>query len=327
MKKTKFGLMKYEYRGNYNVGDYIQSLAAQQYLPSTDEYICREQLNSYNGDPVSMIMNGWYMHNPENFPPSKQIDPLFISFHLNSFAAKAFLTEKTKEYLRNVGPIGCRDFHTQRVLTENKIDCYHSGCLTTTLDIAYKSDKRSDEIYFADPLFNLKDLKDLTKSFRSLVKGTLKGALSTVNKRSELLNKLFDKEVIDNSIFVPHIYTDSHSNEERFRLAEEILHKYATAKFVVTSRIHAALPCLALGTPVLFLNYGNFDATDLCRFEGIVDLFNTININESGHISSNFDFDINSKISADFNLKNPEKFLNYSGKLKEACQEFINKRI
>ncbi|WP_343539389.1 polysaccharide pyruvyl transferase family protein [Sphingobacterium thalpophilum] len=327
MKKTKFGLMKYEYRGDYNVGDYIQSLAAKQYLPSVDEYICREQLSEYSGVPVSMIMNGWYMHNPTNFPPSEQIDPLFISFHLNSHAKDAFLTDKTKAYLRQVGPIGCRDFHTERVLKEAGIDCYHSGCLTTTLDLVYKNEERTENIYFADPLFNLKDLKDLTKSLRTFVKGALKGALPAVGKRNVLLQQLFDKQVLDKAIYVPHIYSRSHSNEERFKLAEDILHKYATAKFVVTSRIHAALPCLALGTPVVFLNYGNFDPTDLCRFEGIIDLFNTININQSGHISSNFDFDVTSKIGIDFNLKNPEKYLLYSDKLKSACQEFIKNKI
>lgn len=327
MKKTKFGLMKYDYSGDYNVGDYIQSLAAKQYLPSVDEYICREQLNKYNGDPVSMIMNGWYMHNPENFPPSKAIDPLFVSFHLNSHAKDSFLTEETIAYLKSVGPIGCRDFHTERVLAEKGIDCYHSGCLTTTLDIAYKTDERTDKIYFADPLFNLKDFKDLTKSLRTMVKGVLKGGLSSIRKRGEILNSLFEKEVIEKAIFVPHKCPVEHSNEERFKLAEDILRNYASAKFVVTSRIHAALPCLALGTPVIFLNYGNFDATDLCRFEGITDLFNTINIDVNGNINANFDFDASKKMSSDYNVPNPDRYLNLSNKLKVTCNEFVNSKI
>lgn len=327
MKTTKFGLMKYEYKGDYNVGDYIQSLAAEQYLPSTDVYICREKLNNYAGDPVSMIMNGWYMHNPANFPPSMQIDPLFVSFHLNSHVKDVFFTKETVDYLKAVGPIGCRDLHTLRTLSENGIDSYHSGCLTTTLDLKYKTEERTDEIYFADPLFNVKDFKDLSKSLRTMVKGILKGALATTGKRKEILSKLFGKDVLEEAIFVPHKYPLTHTNEERFGLAADILHKYARAKFVVTSRIHAALPCLALDTPVLFLNYGNFDATDLCRFEGITDLFNTINISESGDINTNFDIDVESKIGSGFCLQNPSRYIEKSNKLKEICTNFINSKI
>ena len=61
--------------GKQNLGDFIQSLAAKQFLPHVDEYINREELSEYNGKPVKMIMNGWYMMRPENWPPSEVIDP------------------------------------------------------------------------------------------------------------------------------------------------------------------------------------------------------------------------------------------------------------
>ncbi|WP_264821067.1 polysaccharide pyruvyl transferase family protein [Acinetobacter schindleri] len=38
-----------------------------------------------------------------------------------------------------------------------------------------------------------------------------------------------------------------------------MLEKYSTAKLVITSRIHCALPCLAMGTPVIYINgFDNF---------------------------------------------------------------------
>ncbi len=41
--------------------------------------------------------------------------------------------------------------------------------------------------------------------------------------------------------------------EERLEQAELVLLEYARAHCVVTSRLHCALPCVAFGTPVIFV--------------------------------------------------------------------------
>ena len=68
-----------------NIGDDIQTLAAIDLLHKNDitRYACveREELNNYNGEPLALIMNGWFLHNLQNFPPSDKIKPLFISFY------------------------------------------------------------------------------------------------------------------------------------------------------------------------------------------------------------------------------------------------------
>jgi exopolysaccharide biosynthesis predicted pyruvyltransferase EpsI len=56
--------------------------------------------------------------------------------------------------------------------------------------------------------------------------------------------------------------------EYRMYYANDILNKYKSAKCVITSRLHAALPCLALGTPVLLIN----TQPDQYRFEGLKEL-------------------------------------------------------
>ena len=45
-----------------NIGDYIQSLAALQYLPNNCSpiFIDRDSFQFYNGENVKLIMNGWY---------------------------------------------------------------------------------------------------------------------------------------------------------------------------------------------------------------------------------------------------------------------------
>ena len=55
---------------------------------------------------------------------------------------------------------------------------------------------------------------------------------------------------------------------------ENLLERYKKAKVVFTSLIHCALPCIAMGTPVVFIDAGfNNNAAKRDRFGGILDLF------------------------------------------------------
>lgn len=87
-------------RGIVNVGDFIQSLAAKQFLPHTDILLDRERLSAYDGPSVNAIMNGWYMTNPKFWPPAEQINPLFVSFHINHTVERQMLSPKSIAYLK-----------------------------------------------------------------------------------------------------------------------------------------------------------------------------------------------------------------------------------
>ena len=80
----KYGLMVVGHDKIINIGDYIQGLASMQFLPSVDCFVEREKLSSYDGDYIKMIMNSWYMHNPDSWPPSNKIDPLYVAVHINN---------------------------------------------------------------------------------------------------------------------------------------------------------------------------------------------------------------------------------------------------
>ena len=69
-----------KYQG-FNIGDYIQSIAAKQFFENIDVFICREGLNQYVGEDVRIILNGWFTQEVQNWPPSENIHPLFVSFH------------------------------------------------------------------------------------------------------------------------------------------------------------------------------------------------------------------------------------------------------
>mgnify|MGYP007069875330 CR=1 FL=1 len=75
-----------------NIGDYVQSIAQRQFLPDEEKcYVDIEELSSFESkEKVNVIMNGWFMHNPKAFPPSDNLNPLIISFHLYPPPRKRF---------------------------------------------------------------------------------------------------------------------------------------------------------------------------------------------------------------------------------------------
>jgi hypothetical protein len=321
MPKTSYGLLTYQAYPEYNIGDYIQSLAAAQFLPEINRYISREKLNEYNHEKIKLILNGWFMHQPSHWPPSKNITALPISFHLNAQAKNQLLNKEGKQWFKNNQPIGCRDEFTLTAMREAGIDAWLSGCLTTTFE--NKFSKRTNDIYFADALFRVPGWNTLTRTPRELLKAIVNGTITKAGKRKRILEKLFDDNLLNNAIELEHYHTARHSEKERFTMAENFLEKYATAKLVVTSRLHCALPCLAFGTPVIFIHGGFTEPYDQCRLNGTTDLFNTIYIDEKENITANFDLP-QQKIGTDFHLPNPETFRKFVDPLKEACRNFIN---
>lgn len=166
--KINPGVMKYKLLGvstedGVNIGDYIQALAAGQYYDNVDGFVQREKLSEYSGEPSAIIMNGWFMHHPFNWPPPQDlIKPLFVAFHINVSSEKELLSKKSIEYLKNHSPIGCRDQRTCRLLRDKGVDAYFSGCLTLTLGNRYHTEEKSGRVFFVD----VPDVLDLSFGMR-----------------------------------------------------------------------------------------------------------------------------------------------------------------
>ena len=321
----KYGLLTYaENKRFYNVGDNVQSLAAKQYLPQTDVLVNREKMADYDGEEIKMILNGWFTHNTTNWVPSKKIKPLFVSFHINNTAAPNMLSEKGIAYLKAHEPIGCRDRFSVKILKEKGIDAYFTGCLTLTLD-NYKvvDEERGDKIYIVDPLYNYPKKIKVFYNLKSFIKSILNGKIFQLGKKRKHLKKIIAPSVLKSAIYVnQEPPANTHTDAEKFEAAENLLKDYAKAKLVITSRIHCALPCLAMGTPVIFIN--GFDSfVDSCRFDGIIDLFNRVDVNpKDGSWTANFDLD--GLIDEHTMVKNLEKHHQMANHLKEVCKKFIN---
>ena len=315
-----------------NVGDHIQSLAGQQFLPQVDFYVERDRLNDPAYEEAKIILNGWHTYHSENWPPNPKLDPKIISFHINPGLAPAFFSNpKTVAYLKEKGPIGCRDYSTLRLMEEHGIDAYYSFCLTTTLDEKYKTEEKTDKVYLADVFYDY-DLRTVYKANpKKLIFHTANGKIFkrlNLPKKKRLLQEHVNSDVLQNAEVIDHIISSKQTSQEKFAIGEEILKKYASAKLVITSRIHAALPCLALGTPVLFLTDGlEKESIHTSRLKGTIDHLNILSTRSKKEIDGIFDNDMNVLHPEDIDWNNPPQNPNthtaLSEKLKETCKAFI----
>lgn len=287
-----------------NIGDYIQALASSQYYPHIDGFLDRDtDLKDYDDESCKIIMNGWYMHEPQNWPPSEKIIPLFVAFHINVLAKKEMTSSESISYLKAHEPIGCRDIGTMSLLKKNGVNAYFSGCMTLTLGKKYYSKEKNDKTYIVDPLIysiSLKDVPlaichflkfpcDIVKLLRNKGlrvhpgKSKLKEFVKTALYHKEY-SDLLSRSIVMNSVYVcqqSRYYKENFPAEgERLLEAEKLIRQYARAKMVITSRIHCALPCLGLETPVLFIRKTNDTIESSCRFDGLEDLFNVINVDD-----------------------------------------------
>ncbi|MDE6717328.1 MAG: polysaccharide pyruvyl transferase family protein [Muribaculaceae bacterium] len=322
----KYGLLTYtDTPTGTNIGDYIQSLAARQYLPQVDQLLNRERLDDYDDDEVKLIMNGWFTHTPSHWIPAKNIHPHFVAFHINHSVQSRMLTQEGITYLKTHGPIGCRDLFTTELLQSKGVPAFYSGCLTLTLDLKYKvADKeRGDDIYIVDPIFNIEEGETLLKSPRSFLSALLRGKFIDLFRKKRLINRIIPKEIRKKAIYTHHqLPPNDIPDSERFRIAEDLLHRYAKAKLVITSRIHCALPCLALGTPVIFIDSFS-DSSNKSRLKGLTDLFNRIEVNlKTGEIHYMYKND-STPVSGHKIYPNPSAYLRLADSLKESCKKFI----
>lgn len=205
-----------------NIGDDIQSLAAGQFFEHIDRYIDRERLGIDTlSQPHLMIINGWYCKMPEQtFPPAEGLIPVITGFHIDDRVKERFFSPENIAYFKRHAPIGCRDRQTLQWMQEHGIDAFFSGCLTLTFS------KRA-----TPPQDPKVILVDLPPAIMKVIPGRLlQGAIRKSHRVAEDI-------------------------EDRFRVASDLLAFYRDhAGLVITKRLHCALPCLAMGIPVILFN-------------------------------------------------------------------------
>ena len=264
----KYGLFKYE---TENIGDEIQSIAARRFLPSVDAYIDRDRLGEYCPDEeTKIITNGWFMHAPYQWPPkSGKVIPLTVSMYIDQADSKVldtFFSDTSIKYLNDHGPVGARDLSTLELLQKHGVESYFSGCMTLTLQ--------------RDP---------------SIPKGDFVLAVDVPQSVVEMVQSHTGRSVIHASPY----FDANMSQDDRFQLAEYFLYLYQSAAAVISTRLHAMLPALALETPVFLVK--DRSKYDEKRYAGLAELVNSATDEEYLNDYSLFDVDAPKK--------NPESYL------------------
>lgn len=213
-----------------NIGDNFQFLALEHIydtlgLTSHLKEISLKDLHSYHGESLIVPLNwsifdsNWMDGNKLSISPD--IKPLFLAVTLGVNHKDSYFNPENIEYLKANGPIGCRDEVTYRKLLKYDIPCYLNGCLTLTIPARACS---GNFIYFVDT------------------------PLSLANK--------IPHDFLQNARFTSHqVYYSSKTDPKL--IVQNIKKQYddykQNAKLVITSRLHAAAPCVAMGIPVIFV--------------------------------------------------------------------------
>jgi exopolysaccharide biosynthesis predicted pyruvyltransferase EpsI len=142
--------------------------------------------------------------------------------------------ESRLTHLRTHEPIGCRDQHTMNLLQAQNIKVYYSGCLTLTL--LYSAGQRIQLPSSQNPILVVD---------------------AHITER-ELFRDLVPEHIREKAMYLSHALIKLLPQNQKYEEAQRLLLQYQQAHYVITSRLHCALPCLAFGTPVLFL-YGKMN--------------------------------------------------------------------
>jgi hypothetical protein len=208
-----------------NLGDDIQTLATLPFLGDQPVAVDREELATYvSNKKMILLMNGWWAHEPAKaFPPADCFEPIFIGFHIAKRHEDYFLQPHCLSYFKKYQPIGCRDEYTSRILREHGVESFFSGCLSTTFDQRVLQEKPT-KIFLVD---------------------------------TKLVDHLIPERIKHHAIKLTHVFHGT--KEERENALQKLMTAYRDeARLVITTRLHAALLCSALGVPVVFF----FDKQD-----------------------------------------------------------------
>ena len=287
---------------NVNLGDYVQSIAANQFLHVSDvgSYFSRDNMSSLRGGDCA-ILNGWYRIKEKAHLLAEGVNILPVSIHIHNKKELNDVVSVMRNWSNRGGGrrIGCRDLSTLKVLRDMGFDAYFSSCLTTTLFYEFGRIPFAERegVVFCDVNFDKRFPLSILLKRRKMKKACEEILLSYKN---EPVYK------------VTHMCPVSESHESRFALARSLLRLYSSAKVVITSRIHCALPCLAMGTPVI-LAVDNYDNK---RYPGIDAFLNKVYYSSSGEFVA--DIQLQSGL-----VVNNEKHLSYANDLIRECESFV----
>ena len=232
-----------------NLGDDLLTLAATQLLPRVDMALDADRLDApladlEPDDRVVTLLCGKVLTQPIHWPPERHIAPAAVGAHFSREDVWGIpltaLDGAGLDYLRAMGPVGCRDQASVALMEDMHLPARLTACLTLTLD-------RPEVAPPAKPCILCCDVpEDVLRA--------LDGAAPTMDVQS--VTHQMDEPTQDFHL--------------RMASAQGMLERYAGAACVVTRRLHCAMACLAIGTPVVLLYHADYE--DVTRFAPMSDM-------------------------------------------------------
>ncbi|MBE5804691.1 MAG: polysaccharide pyruvyl transferase family protein [Clostridiales bacterium] len=224
-----------------NLGDDLRTYAAMQLLPRIDRVLDADNLDApltglADGDRVIALLSGNVVRENTHWLPERHIAPVCVGVHFSQedvWGIPFALTEGAgKDYLAACAPIGCRDERTVKLMERTGVPYQLTGCLTLTL--------KRPQLRTQSYVCCVDAPREVVQTLRTYAAGA---------EVQELSHQLIDPSADFNT---------------RMDNVKQMLRIYAGARFVITRRLHCAMACLAMGTPVLLLY--NSDYEDVSRF-------------------------------------------------------------
>ncbi len=225
-----------------NLGDDLRTLAAARLLPRVDRVLDARSLDQPlpdlpEGERVAALLSGAALFDLSHWPPEAHVVPVFAGLHLSAQDAWGVpftaLDGAGLKCLAAHTPVSCRDARTAELLTGAGVAHVVSGCVTLTL-------ARPEGVSAGDYLCCVDVPDAVTEALRGLA-GADRVRVATHQREG-----------------------DERDYARRMAAAEALLQLYAGARLVVTKRLHCAMACLAIGTPVILLYNSAYE--DVRRF-------------------------------------------------------------
>ena len=221
-----------------NLADDLVTLAAMQRLPRVDRVLDADALDAplsglADDDRLVLLAPGLFLRSSAHWPPEKHMIPVCVGVHMSEEDAWGLplstLDGAGYDALAACAPIAARDVRTANRLARLNIPHTLTGCLSLTLE--HPKVERTGIVCCDVP----EEVVAAIREFRQ------------------------DVTVVTHGMSDP-----SPDFDTRMANAKALLTQYASAEMVFTRRLHCAMACLAVGTPVLLLYHPEYE--DISRF-------------------------------------------------------------
>lgn len=251
----KFISYKYTYGLNnpyVNIGDYVQTLAVQNALSRIGynnidyHYHDRDGLYYFSrkDDQYICIMQGWFSET-RTWVPSESITPIYVGTHFNH-STRNFIAScpKLRDHLSGY-VIGARDPSTAAFLKDQGLNSYFSRCLTLTFP-------KRESVPSVGKCF----IVDVPEYFMPYIPLSIRKDAQIIQQRE-----------------VGRGTSDQYHQDKYFSAAQDFLERYKTeATLVITSALHCALPCIAMGIPTILISADKYTPDFQQRLDVVADI-------------------------------------------------------